>query len=193
MLFRSTYFEGLTIRNTEIAIWAGTQFIVGSRGLTVKHCRFENIASIECGDDAGNQTTSTDIDDDRLELWDVLEEFERQRPMPRDDERVAMRMDEDAPLLLDELECAIVRSRRVGRREIHGRAEHDPIAARELRDVVTVTTMSCASGASAVMPAKATRRAPASRKITARSPNTAATATRGRSTSTASSISPTAG
>jgi hypothetical protein len=38
-----TYFEGLTIRNTEIAIWAGTQFIVGSKGLTVKGCRFENI------------------------------------------------------------------------------------------------------------------------------------------------------
>lgn len=37
------YFEGLTIRNTEIAIWAGTQFIVGSKGLTVKHCRFEDI------------------------------------------------------------------------------------------------------------------------------------------------------
>ena len=37
------YFEGITIRNTEIAIWAGTQFIVGSKGLTVKHCRFENI------------------------------------------------------------------------------------------------------------------------------------------------------
>lgn len=37
------YFEGLTIKNTEIAIWAGTQFIVGSKGLTVKRCRFENI------------------------------------------------------------------------------------------------------------------------------------------------------
>jgi hypothetical protein len=37
------YFEGLTIRNTDIAIWAGTQFIAGSRGLTVKRCRFENI------------------------------------------------------------------------------------------------------------------------------------------------------
>ncbi|HET7085867.1 MAG TPA: hypothetical protein VFI23_13910 [Rhizomicrobium sp.] len=37
------YFEGLTFRNTEIAIWAGTQFIAGSKGLTVKHCRFENI------------------------------------------------------------------------------------------------------------------------------------------------------
>ena len=40
-----TYFEGLTIRNTEIAIWAGTQFIVGSKGLTVKHCRFDNIGT----------------------------------------------------------------------------------------------------------------------------------------------------
>ncbi len=39
-----TYFEGLTFRNTDIAIWAGTQFIVGSKGLTVKHCRFEDIA-----------------------------------------------------------------------------------------------------------------------------------------------------
>jgi hypothetical protein len=37
------YFEGLTIRNTEIAIWAGTQFIEGSSGLSVKHCRFEEI------------------------------------------------------------------------------------------------------------------------------------------------------
>ena len=39
------YFEGLTFRNSDIAIWAGTQFIVGSKGLTVKHCRFENVAS----------------------------------------------------------------------------------------------------------------------------------------------------
>jgi hypothetical protein len=38
-----TYFEGLTIRNTEIAIWAGTQFIEGSKGITVKRCRFEDI------------------------------------------------------------------------------------------------------------------------------------------------------
>ena len=27
------YFEGVTIRNTEIGIWAGTQFIAGSKGL----------------------------------------------------------------------------------------------------------------------------------------------------------------
>jgi hypothetical protein len=40
-----TYFEGLTFRNTDYAIWAGTQFIVGAKGLTVKHCRFEDVAS----------------------------------------------------------------------------------------------------------------------------------------------------
>jgi hypothetical protein len=38
-----TYFEGITFRNTEIAIWAGTQFIAGSKGLTVKHSRFEDV------------------------------------------------------------------------------------------------------------------------------------------------------
>ena len=38
------YFEGVTVRNTDIAIWAGTQFIAGSKGLTVKKCRFENVA-----------------------------------------------------------------------------------------------------------------------------------------------------
>lgn len=37
------YFEGITIRNTDIAIWAGTQFSTGSKGLTVKKCRFENV------------------------------------------------------------------------------------------------------------------------------------------------------
>src|SRR4029079_4181225 len=29
----SNYSEGLTFRNTDIAIWAGTQFIAGSKGL----------------------------------------------------------------------------------------------------------------------------------------------------------------
>ncbi len=37
------YFEGLTIRNTEIAIWAGTQFIAGSKGLTVKKTHFDGV------------------------------------------------------------------------------------------------------------------------------------------------------
>jgi hypothetical protein len=40
-----TYFEGLTFRNTDIAIWAGTQFIAGSKGLTVKRSRFEDVAA----------------------------------------------------------------------------------------------------------------------------------------------------
>ena len=37
------YFEGLTFRNTEIAIWAGTQFEHGAKGLTVKKSRFESV------------------------------------------------------------------------------------------------------------------------------------------------------
>src|SRR5437667_2131988 len=39
------YFAGVTIRNTDIAIWAGTQFIAGSKGLTVKKCRFEDVGA----------------------------------------------------------------------------------------------------------------------------------------------------
>ncbi|MEZ5285130.1 MAG: DUF561 domain-containing protein [Vicinamibacterales bacterium] len=38
-----TYFEGITFRNTSIAIWAGTQAIAGAKGLTVKRCRFEDV------------------------------------------------------------------------------------------------------------------------------------------------------
>ena len=37
------YFEGITFRNTDIAIWAGTQFIAGSKGLTVKRCTFDQV------------------------------------------------------------------------------------------------------------------------------------------------------
>jgi hypothetical protein len=40
-----TYFEGLTFRNSDIAIWAGTQFVAGSKGLTVKRCRFEDVGA----------------------------------------------------------------------------------------------------------------------------------------------------
>jgi hypothetical protein len=40
-----TYFEGLTFRNTEVAIAAGTQFITGAKGLTVKKSRFENVGA----------------------------------------------------------------------------------------------------------------------------------------------------
>ena len=37
------YFENLTIRNTDIAMWAGTQFQQGSTGLTVKWCKFDGV------------------------------------------------------------------------------------------------------------------------------------------------------
>jgi len=37
------YFEGLTVRNTEIAFYAGLKDVKGCSGLTVKKCRFEDI------------------------------------------------------------------------------------------------------------------------------------------------------
>lgn len=37
------YFEGITIRNTDVAFWAGHKNIAGCSGLTVKRCRFEDI------------------------------------------------------------------------------------------------------------------------------------------------------
>jgi len=37
------YFEGLTIRNTDIAIYTGLKKLTGCSGLTVKRCRFENV------------------------------------------------------------------------------------------------------------------------------------------------------
>ncbi|MEJ2244821.1 MAG: hypothetical protein P8Y80_01860 [Acidobacteriota bacterium] len=37
------YFEGLTIRNTEVAFQAGHKGVTGAVGLSVKHCRLENI------------------------------------------------------------------------------------------------------------------------------------------------------
>jgi hypothetical protein len=40
-----TYFEGLTFRNAEVAIAAGTQFIAGAKGLTVKRSRFANVGA----------------------------------------------------------------------------------------------------------------------------------------------------
>ena len=40
-----TYFEGITFRNAEIAILAGTQFLAGSKGLTVKRSRFEDVGA----------------------------------------------------------------------------------------------------------------------------------------------------
>jgi hypothetical protein len=48
-------FEGLTIRNTEIGILAGNKKIAGSKGLTVKRCRFENINRGIYADFGGNK------------------------------------------------------------------------------------------------------------------------------------------
>jgi hypothetical protein len=36
-------FDGLTIRNTDVGIFAGQKEVLGAVGLTVKNCRFENI------------------------------------------------------------------------------------------------------------------------------------------------------
>jgi len=36
-------FEGLTLRNTDVAIFAGQKEVLGAVGLTVKNCRFENV------------------------------------------------------------------------------------------------------------------------------------------------------
>lgn len=36
-------FDGLTIRNTDVAIFAGQKEVAGAVGLTVKNCRFENV------------------------------------------------------------------------------------------------------------------------------------------------------
>jgi hypothetical protein len=37
------YFEGLTIRNTELAFWAGYKNITGASGITITNCKLENI------------------------------------------------------------------------------------------------------------------------------------------------------
>ena len=43
MASRYHIFEGLTIRNTDVAFFAGQKEVMGAVGLTVKNCRFENI------------------------------------------------------------------------------------------------------------------------------------------------------
>ncbi len=43
MASRHHLFEGLTFRNTDVAIFAGQKEVLGAVGLTVKNCRFENI------------------------------------------------------------------------------------------------------------------------------------------------------
>lgn len=43
MATRHHVFDGLTIRNTDVAIFAGQKEVLGAVGLTVKNCRFENV------------------------------------------------------------------------------------------------------------------------------------------------------
>ncbi|MEO7651207.1 MAG: hypothetical protein ABIZ80_12120, partial [Bryobacteraceae bacterium] len=43
MATRYHIFDGLTIRNTDVAIFAGQKEVTGAVGLTVKNCRFEDI------------------------------------------------------------------------------------------------------------------------------------------------------
>lgn len=43
MASRHHIFEGLTMRNTDVAIFAGQKEVLGAVGLTVRNCRFENV------------------------------------------------------------------------------------------------------------------------------------------------------
>ena len=49
------YFEGLTIRNTDLAFEAGLKNITGSSGLTIKKCRFENVGRAIYSDWSGSK------------------------------------------------------------------------------------------------------------------------------------------
>ncbi|MGC4051352.1 MAG: hypothetical protein QM757_18495 [Paludibaculum sp.] len=43
MASRYHIFDGLTFRNTDVALFAGQKEVLGAVGLTVKNCRFENV------------------------------------------------------------------------------------------------------------------------------------------------------
>lgn len=49
------YFEGLTFRNTGLAILAGRKDIIGSRGLVIKNSRFENVGRAVLSDWSGSR------------------------------------------------------------------------------------------------------------------------------------------
>jgi hypothetical protein len=49
------YFEGLTIRNTELAFWGGYKNLTGSSGLTIKKCRIENVGRAIYSDWSGSK------------------------------------------------------------------------------------------------------------------------------------------
>jgi hypothetical protein len=50
-----TFFEGITFRNTDLAIEAGQKGIAGAKGLTVKHSRFEDVGVAIHGDYSGSR------------------------------------------------------------------------------------------------------------------------------------------
>jgi hypothetical protein len=49
------YFEGLTVRNTELAFWGGYKNLAGSSGLTIKKCRIENVGRAIYSDWSGSK------------------------------------------------------------------------------------------------------------------------------------------
>src|SRR5579872_3871349 len=49
------YFEGLTIRNTDLAFLAGLKKIAGASGLTIKRCRIENVGRAFLSDWSGSK------------------------------------------------------------------------------------------------------------------------------------------
>ena len=49
------YFEGLTIRNTDLAFLAGLKKIAGSSGITIKKCRIENVGRAFLSDWSGSK------------------------------------------------------------------------------------------------------------------------------------------
>jgi len=49
------YFEGLTIRNTELAFWGGYKDLTGSSGLTIKRCKIENVGRAIYSDWSGSK------------------------------------------------------------------------------------------------------------------------------------------
>jgi hypothetical protein len=49
------YFEGLTIRNTDLAFQGGLKNITGSSGLTIRKCRFENVGRAVYTDWSGSK------------------------------------------------------------------------------------------------------------------------------------------
>ena len=71
------YFEDITFRNTDIAIWAGTQFIAGSKGLTVKRCKFDQVGLGVFSNYSGSSNfyiaDSTFLGQERREAPDWLE------------------------------------------------------------------------------------------------------------------------